>query len=77
MNKFRRKEINKVIEDLRAAHSALEDIKGEEEEYLENMPENLQDSERAYQAQEAIDNLEYALENIDEAMTNAEASIEN
>lgn len=58
MNNQRRKEIGKLIEDVENAQSVFEDIRSEEEEYFENMPENLQDGERGQASQEAIDNLQ-------------------
>ena len=46
----------------------LEAIKDEEEEARDNLPESLQDSERAEAMGEAIDNLEEAIEYLEEAM---------
>ena len=53
---------------------ALESVKDEEEDYMNNIPENLQGGERYSMAEdacsyleEAIGNIEEAIENIDEA----------
>ena len=40
----------------------VDSIKSEEEEYRDNMPENLQNSERYYAADEACSNLDSALD---------------
>ena len=53
MNKERRNKINKAIEEVNRLQEALEglqqiveEIRDEEQDYLENIPENLQGSER-------------------------------
>ena len=53
MNKQRRKAISEPLEQLEAIKSQIEDLKGEEEEYLENM----QEGEKGQRASEVIDNL--------------------
>mgnify|MGYP000172677889 CR=1 FL=1 len=66
MNNARRKQIKKASELLmeakdkvEEARGILEDCKGEEEEYKENMPESLQDSEKAQVADTAIEKPRY------------------
>ena len=46
MNKARRKNIQDVVNQLEDLKSTLEDLQGEEEEYRDNIPENLQGSVR-------------------------------
>ena len=55
MNKARRKNIQDVVNQLEDLKSTLEDLQGEEEEYRDNIPENLQGSARYENAQEACD----------------------
>ena len=55
MNKNRRQRISTIL-------SELEGIMEEEQEYFENIPENMQDGERAEKSQESIDQLEYAID---------------
>ena len=55
MNKARRKNIQDVVNQLEDLKSTLEDLQGEEEEYRDNIPENLQGSERYEKAEEACD----------------------
>ena len=42
----------------------MEDIKSDEQDYLDNIPENLQGSERYSIAEEAIDNLDSAIDEL-------------
>ena len=76
MNKARRKELEIVInnlnriqdkEDLYACINDLENIKDDEQNYYDNIPENLQYSQRAEDSEAAIDNLEEALDLLNEA----------
>lgn len=56
-------------------YSMIEDVKNEEEEAYDNMPESLQYSERADTMQEAIDGLEGVLsdlENVRDAIEEVE-----
>lgn len=72
MNKQRRKEIDRIADELRNIHSLLEDLQNEEQEYLDNMPENMQQGDRGQQAEEAISALEDAVSSIDEAISRLE-----
>ena len=76
MNKARRKELETVIsnlneiqgkDDLYACINDLEKIRDDEQDYYDNIPENLQYSQRAEDSEAAIDNLEEALDLINEA----------
>lgn len=64
MNKARRNSIQKVIDKLTSLQSFLENVESdvenildEETEYLDNIPENLQSSQRYTQAENACDSL--------------------
>jgi molecular chaperone GrpE (heat shock protein) len=75
MNAARRKEILKLVGELSELagklsdlRDAVESIKSDEEDYRDNMPENLQQSERYQLADAACDALDSAvsdLENMD------------
>lgn len=52
------------VDDL---HTALESIRDEEQEYLDNMPESLQGGEKGDMAQSAIDAMDAALDSLTEA----------
>ena len=67
MNAVRRKEISRVLrrlteltEDLSDILGDIENIRDEESEALENIPESLQETERYAQSEAAADNLEEA-----------------
>lgn len=89
MNGQRRKSIQEIADRIKEAHekiesiiSDLEDIKSDEQDYLDNIPENLQGSERYSIAEEAIDNLDNALDelsstNFDEAIDYLQRAVEN
>lgn len=68
MNKTRRKAIEALLDRLEELQSDLEAIYDEEYEYLDNIPENLQGSERYETAEAAVENLDNALSNIQEAL---------
>ena len=54
MNKIRRKTLAELYEELASIKERLETVKEEEEEYLENIPENLQGSERYEKAEDGF-----------------------
>lgn len=68
MNKQRRKEIEKVMVALSVLQGDVERMMDEECEYRDNMPENLQYSERYELADMACDNLDEAIRAIEEAV---------
>ena len=76
MNKQRRKELNVIIDKLTELRDLLENLKDEEQDYFDNMPENLQYSERGERAEEAVMSLEEALDNIDSVVESIEEAIE-
>lgn len=55
MNKERRKSLREIQSKLESLGQDLEALKDEEEEYRDNMPENLQESDRYQQADEVCD----------------------
>jgi hypothetical protein len=67
MNKARRKLIEEVEGKLAELIEALSAIKDEEEEYRDNMPENLQGSEKYEQADQACSALDDAYNNLEYA----------
>ena len=75
MNNLRRKEIQGIIDRLEELQSDLETLKYEEEEYRDNIPENLQGSERYEKADEACDNLNSAFYSLEEAVSYMEESM--
>ena len=76
MNKSRRMAINEIIGTLNGIKDDIAGLRDEEQEYMDNMPEGLQGSERHEQAESAISGLEDAEGEIDEAIGNLEAAEE-
>jgi poly-gamma-glutamate capsule biosynthesis protein CapA/YwtB (metallophosphatase superfamily) len=76
MNNDRRKEINKAIGLLQEALSILEVARDEEGDTFNNMPENLQSSERGQKTEEAYGQLESACCVIEEAISECESAAE-
>lgn len=72
MNNTRRARISNLIKDLEKKKSEVEDILSEEQDYYDNMPENLQMSSRADAAEAAVGNLEDAVSSIDDAICSLE-----
>jgi len=69
MNKERRKNIQDVAEQLAGLKTTLEELQGEEEEYRDNIPENLQGSERYEKADEACDMLGDAVSTLEDVIS--------
>lgn len=77
MNKPRRKQIQEVIDKLGSLQSEMEalieeieSIQSDEEDYRDNMPENLQGSERYERADAACDALASARDTLEESKDN-------
>ena len=70
MNNTRGKHLRDLIEKMEGIKSEIEEIRTEEEEYYNNMPEAFQDGDKGDRAQTVI-------EYLDEAMTAAGDVIEN
>jgi DNA repair exonuclease SbcCD ATPase subunit len=76
MNKQRRNAINEIYERIAELRDMLEQIKDEEDDYRDNMPENLQCSERYQISEDASDNLDSALDTLDDALDYIESAAE-
>lgn len=82
MNKERRSTLADIIDELTSLkeriedqRSKLDDVISQETEAIENVPENLQDSDRFVAMQENCDNMETAAGYIDDALDNLEQAI--
>lgn len=69
MNRERRKNIQSIIDQLEELMGSIELVQDEEEEYRDNIPENLQGSERYETADEAVGNLEAAVSSLEEVIS--------
>lgn len=66
MNNDRRKQIQNVQTGIDELRALLESIRDEEQEAFDNMPENMQQSERGEKAEAAIEALESAVQSCEE-----------
>lgn len=68
MNNARRDRLKDAIQLLNNATSIVDDVADKEGDAMDNMPENLQESERFSAMEEAVDLLNDATESIGEAI---------
>ncbi len=73
MNNKRRKKLKQAISLLDSVYEIIFQVAEEEQDCFDNLPENLQESDRGEKMEEAISELENAAEKIDEG----KESIEN
>lgn len=59
--------LKNIIQQLRQIASDIDQLRSEEEDYMWNIPENLQESDRYYAADAAVDNLDSASERVGDA----------
>ena len=69
MNKQRRARLDEAYSKLIEAYYIIEEVKDEEEQAFDNMPENLQGSERGEQMEEYVATLEEIYDGIDSYMS--------
>lgn len=74
MNKERRKRVDAIIESLGSLQSDIEEVLTEETEYRDNIPENMQQSEKYETADGNCDCLQSAYDSIEEAIEQLEES---
>jgi hypothetical protein len=68
MNNDRRKRIGELSQELEILQDKLDDLKNEECDAYDNMPEELQQSERGQDSENAANELESAYASIDNAL---------
>ena len=72
MNRNRRRQIKEVITQLETCADTLENVKNEEDDARENMPENLQDGGAYCTSEECSDKIEDAISDIRAVIENIE-----
>ena len=75
MNKTRRRDLQNIITKIDILKEELEALRDEEQDYMDNIPENLQGSERYEVAEEAVDNMDNALDAFDEVIDSISEAI--
>lgn len=76
MNKVRRKNLQSIIDRLEDIKADLEEITYEEEEYRDNIPENLQGGEKYERADEVCDSLNDAADTLNEVIDSITTAME-
>lgn len=61
-------EIQKLTEALKVLESEVEEIGQEEQDCLDSIPENLQNSDRYFESEDICDNLDTAVDNLSEVI---------
>lgn len=72
MNKARRKTLAEAMDLLYRAKDILEGVRDEEEEAFNNIPENLEGSDRYMAAEETLDTISEAYDSLEEMLENLE-----
>ena len=75
MNNVRRKKLKDAVTLLSRASEIVSDARSQEEDCLDNMPENLQMSDRYEDMEKAVDCLEDAETSIDDAISKIEEAM--
>lgn len=70
MNKSRRQRLRQIVDALQSIVNDLDDIKMEEDEARNNMPENLESSETYEESENCSDVIEDAISDLNEIMGN-------
>jgi hypothetical protein len=76
MNKQRRAKINAALEQLSVIRSLIEELRDEEQDAFDNMPEGLQSSEKGERAEEAASYLDDAVTGFDDIESALNEAIE-
>ena len=75
MNKKRREQLKMAIKLLDHSSDIVNSVSDEEQNAMDNMPENLQESDRYSDMEDAVDALQDALDSIDEAVSSIQEAI--
>lgn len=68
MNKQRREKIRELRNEIQWCKDKLQIILDEEQDYFDNMPENLQGSMRGSDSEDAIDTMTECIDELDEVI---------
>lgn len=76
MNKERRERLQAIIGQLEDQKAAIEEVRDDEEMAYENIPENLNNTDRATQMYENMDDLDTAANDLDDIIYNLQEILE-
>jgi len=75
MNKQRREILQSILNRIEKVISDIESARDDEQEFYDNIPENLRDSHMGQAAEEAIASMDDALSSLDDAFTAIETAM--
>ena len=75
MNEARRNALKDICERISAIKSDLEIERDAEQEYFDNMPENMQGGEKGEQAEAVVEALSSAADNLENIISDIEGAI--
>lgn len=75
MNNNQRKELQKIVDKIEDLRIEVEYIRDEEQDKIDNMPENLQGSERYYSMEEVVTYLNDGISELENAIENLNSVI--
>jgi NADPH-dependent glutamate synthase beta subunit-like oxidoreductase len=76
MNDQRRKGLSMLAAKIQDVYDAVETLRDDEQEYLDNMPEGIREGDKGDKSQEAIDYLDSAVDALSAAIADIESAIE-
>lgn len=76
MNDARRKALSALRDKIEECQSECESLRDEEQDYFDNMPENMQSGEKGERAEAATTELDSAIDSLQEAINAIEGSQE-
>lgn len=76
MNNAKRKELKSAIDIINLAQRKIEEVMDEEQYSLDNMPENLESSNRYADMENSIDNMEDAISGLDLVVDSIEEAMQ-
>lgn len=76
MNKARRKKLQELMKQLESIKDELNEVQEEEQDAYDNLPENLQYSERGQQMEQAVENMSSAADYLDDIISCIEEAME-
>lgn len=68
MNRCKRSKLKKAMDCLGQAHKLVSEVIDSEQESMDNLPENLQESDMYYSMEDAIDSLETTAASIEDVI---------
>lgn len=76
MNNIRRKALGEIRDKLESIKGDIEMLRDEEQEFIDNMPENLQGGDKATIAENAVNEMDNAINSLEDACNSVDEAKE-